>query len=81
MPLQERSVINKVEILPSGDIQVRVANECYDDTITPVVAEPENDVQGVTDVKSSSYHRYVVLSKDVTPDDVQAFLDNTKSQK
>lgn len=35
MALQERRVINKIEILPNGSIQVREADEIYDDAITP----------------------------------------------
>ena len=66
MALRERTVINKAEILASGDIQVRQANETYDDT-TP------------DEVRSSAYHRYVVLSEDDTPAAVQAFLDNSKA--
>lgn len=66
MALQQRRVINKVEVLASGDIQVREADEIYDD------AEPSV-------VISEKYHRYVVASADPTPDDVQAFLDNSKA--
>ena len=64
MTLQERTVINRCELLDTGDIQVREENEIYDD---------ETD-----EVKSQTFHRYVVASDDATPDDVQAFLDNSK---
>ena len=62
--LLERTVINRCEVLASGNIQVREANEIYDDK--------------TNEVKAQTFHRYVVASDDTTPDDVQAFLDNSK---
>jgi len=63
--LQERTVINRCEILQNGDVQVRLANEIYDDS--------------TEEIKSKSFHRYVISSDDATPTDVQAFLDNSKA--
>lgn len=64
MALKERTVINRCEVLASGDIQVREANEIYD-TLTD-------------EVKSQTFHRYVVEKEDETPVEVQTFLDNSK---
>jgi len=63
--LQERTVINRCEILPNGNIEVRLANEIYDDS--------------TEELKSQKFHRYVVATNDETPTDVQAFLDNSKA--
>jgi len=63
--LQERTVINRCEILPNGNIEVRLANEIYDDS--------------TEEIKAQNYHRYVVSSNDETPAEIQAFLDNSKA--
>ena len=42
--------------------------------ISPMIPE-------ITGVRSQTFHRYVVASADVTPDNVQAFLDNSKAPK
>lgn len=64
MALLERTVINRCEVLTSGDIQVREANEIYDSQ--------------TDEIKSQSFHRYVIVSEDETPENVQAFLDNSR---
>ena len=38
MALQQRRVINKIEVIANGDLQVRYADEIYDDSITPAAA-------------------------------------------
>lgn len=114
MALKERTVINRCEVLASKDIQVREANEFYDDSIIPkdavdaiyeeqeiesyIAAEiDENGIEiipakeaikgmveispyqpAITDIKSQSFHRYVIASDDETPMDIQIFLDNSK---
>jgi len=87
--LKKRTVINQIEVLASGDIQVREGIEIYDDAITvvafkaathnPAGKEMTPEVQAVTDVESQKYHRYVVPKSESTPADVQAFLDNSKA--
>jgi len=88
MALKERTFIDKCEVLKNGAIQVREKTEIYDTTITTVEAvQEEHDEEGnitqeyvaaVTDVKNSSYHRFVILKNDATPAEVQNFLDNSK---
>ena len=88
MALKERTVVNKVEILPSGDIQAREAKQIFDTTITAVSYRPATydadgvllteEVQAVSDVKAETFSRYVVNKTDVTPVEVQAFIDNTQ---
>lgn len=63
--LTERTVINRCEVLQNGDIQVREANEIYDDSTLEVRGQP-------------TFHRYVVASADETPVEVQNFLDASK---
>lgn len=38
MTLQKRTILDRCEVLPSGDIQIRHCIEEYDDTITPASA-------------------------------------------
>ena len=84
MALQQRRVINKVEVLTNGDLQVRYADEIYDDSITAVVGSgiPSDDdyVEAVTDViNDPSWFREVISSADETPVAIQAFLDASKA--
>ena len=84
MALQQRRVINKVEVLTNGDLQVRYADEIYDDSITAVVGSgiPSDDdyVPAVTDViNDPSWFREVISSADETPVAIQAFLDASKA--
>ena len=65
MALQKRRVINRCEILASGDIQVRETDEIYDDI--------------TNEVESRTFHRKVIVQAEKTPADVQTFLDNSKS--
>ena len=66
MALKERRVFDCCEVLASGDIQVVKVDEIYDDQ--------------TGDIKSRSLPiRNVVASDDITPNDVQAFLDNSKA--
>lgn len=85
MALKERQAISKVEVLPSGHIQVRLQNQIYDDTVAPSAAKgvegKDGYIEAVTDVKHvGKYHRYVVAPDETTPADVQAFLDNSKAK-
>lgn len=79
MALQERTVIVEATIRPNGNIDVRESREVYDDSITPVAADPDNGIVGVSDVVAATNHRYVILSDDQTPSDVQDFIDNSKA--
>ena len=64
MALKETKVIDRAEVLRTGDIQIREANEIHD-TLTG-------------ELKSTTYHRYVISKEDPTPAKVQTFLDNTR---
>ena len=64
MSIQERRVINQVEILNSGDIQVREHDQILINGNWVQIGLP---------------HRKVIASDEVTPSDVQAFLDNSKA--
>jgi hypothetical protein len=84
MALQQRRVINKVEVLANGDLQVRHADEIYDDSITVVVGVgmvgDDDYVEAVTDViNDPSWFREVISSADETPVAIQAFLDASKA--
>jgi len=89
MSLKERIFIDKCEVLLNGVIQVRNKCEIYDTKITPISAVPEvRDDDGfviepaiaaITDVKSTTYHRYIIQKDDKTPLEVQLFIDNTKA--
>ena len=87
MALKERTVIDKIEILRDGSIQIREAKEVYDTLVTPAAEVPEvRDTEGnvtqeyvpaVSDVRAQSYHRKIVRKDQATPAEVQAFIDNT----
>ena len=84
MALQQRRVINKVEVLTNGDLQVRHADEIYDDSITVVVGVgmvgDDDYVEAVTDViNDPSWFREVIASATVTPEAIQTFLDASKA--
>ena len=84
MALQQRRVINKVEVLANGDLQVRHADEIYDDSITAVVGVgmvgDDDYVAAVTDViNDPTWSREVISSADETPVAIQAFLDASKA--
>jgi hypothetical protein len=84
MALQQRRVINKVEVLANGDLQVRYGDEIYDDSITAVVGVgvvgDDDYVAAVTDViNDPSWFREVISSADETPVAIQAFLDASKA--
>ena len=84
MALQQRRVINKVEVLANGDLQVRYANEIYDDSITAVVGVgmvgDDNYVAAVTDViNDPTWSREVIAKGTATPVAIQAFLDASKA--
>lgn len=84
MALQQRRVINKVEVLANGDLQVRYGDEIYDDSITAVVGVgmvgDDDYVEAVTDViNDPSWFREVISSADETPVAIQAFLDASKA--
>ncbi len=64
MSLQQRTVINQIEIKPNGNIQVREANEIF------------NEDGGI---ESQKFHRYVVGKDEDIPADVQSFIDNSKA--
>lgn len=87
MALKERQVIDKVEILRNGSIQVREATEIYDTLVTPADEVPEvRDEEGiitqeytpaVSDVRGApEFHRSVIAKGTPTPSNVQAFIDN-----
>lgn len=65
MALKERTVVDRVEVIALGNLHVREAKEIYDDQTGKV--------------KAQTYHRYVVDKDKPTPEDVQAFLDNSKA--
>ena len=84
MALQQRRVINKVEVLANGDLQIRHADEIYDDSITVVVGVgmvgDDNYVEAVTDViNDPSLFREVIAKGTATPSAIQAFLDASKA--
>ena len=84
MALQQRKVINQVEVLANGDLQVRYANEIYDDSITAVVGVgmvgDDNYVAAVTDViNDPTWSREVIAKGTATPAAIQAFLDASKA--
>ena len=84
MALQQRRVINKVEVLTNGDLQVRHADEIYDDSITVVVGVgmvgDDDYVEAVTDViNDPSWFREVIAKGTTTPSAVQTFLDASKA--
>jgi len=64
MALLERTVIDMVEVLRTGDIQVRESIEIYDNQ--------------TNEIKSQKFHRFIINSDDDTPVDIQAFMDNSK---
>ena len=84
MALQQRRVINQVEVQTNGDLQVRYANEIYDDSITAVVGVgmvgDDDYAEAVTDViNDPTWSREVISSADETPVAIQAFLDASKA--
>ena len=84
MALQQRKVINQVEVQTNGDLQVRYGNEIYDDSITAVVGVgmvgDDDYVEAVTDViNDPTWSREVISSADETPVAIQAFLDASKA--
>ena len=84
MALQQRKVINQVEVQTNGDLQVRYGNEIYDDSITAVVGVgmvgDDDYVEAVTDViNDPTWSREVIASADETPVAIQAFLDASKA--
>ena len=84
MALQQRRVINQVEVQTNGDLQVRYADEIYDDSITAVVGVgvigDDDYAEAVTDVIADpSWHREVIASADETPVAIQTFLDASKA--
>jgi len=84
MALQQRRVINKVEVLTNGDLQVRHADEIYDDSITVVVGVgmvgDDDYAEAVTDViNDPSWFREVIAKGTTTPSAVQTFLDASKA--
>tara|TARA_R110000803_G_scaffold27428_1_gene64153 strand:+ start:390 stop:629 length:240 start_codon:yes stop_codon:yes gene_type:complete len=79
MALQQREILVSATVRENGNIDCRTAKQVYDDSITPVVADLENGIDGVTDVIASENFRYVVQSNEATPANVQAFLDNSKA--
>ena len=84
MALQQRRVINKVEVLTNGDLQVRHADEIYDDSITAVVGVgmvgDDDYVAAVTDViNDPTWSREVIAKGTATPSAIQAFLDASKA--
>ena len=84
MALQQRRVINKVEVIANGDLQVRYADEIYDDSITPAAAVgilgDDDYAPAVTDViNDPTWSREVISSADETPVAIQAFLDASKA--
>ena len=84
MALQQRRVINKVEVLANGDLQIRHADEIYDDSITVVVGVgmvgDDDYAEAVTDViNDPSWFREVIAKGTTTPSAVQTFLDASKA--
>ena len=84
MALQQRRVINKIEVIANGDLQVRYADEIYDDSITPAAAVgilgDDNYAPAVTDViNDPSWFREVIAKSTATPSAIQAFLDASKA--
>ena len=84
MALQQRRVINQVEVQTNGDLQVRYGNEIYDDSITAVVGVgmvgDDDYAEAVTDViNDPTWSREVISSADETPVAIQAFLDASKA--
>jgi len=84
MALQQRRVINKVEVLTNGDLQVRYADEIYNDSITPAAAVgilgDDDYAPAVTDViNDPSWFREVIAKGTATPSAIQAFLDASKA--
>lgn len=89
MALQTRTVFLEVRVLPSGDLQKWTREDIYDDAITPVAhvdATFNKDgsmktptIQAVSDIRNLGIKRCVTIPKDEPiPEDVQAFLDNSK---
>ena len=78
MALKERRLINKVEILANGYVQVREVDEIYDDTVTPVAATYDENgnetTPAVTDVKSQTFHRVVYANFQSAPIEVQEWI-------
>tara|TARA_R110000772_G_scaffold183538_1_gene294676 strand:+ start:545 stop:799 length:255 start_codon:yes stop_codon:yes gene_type:complete len=84
MALQQRKVINQVEVQTNGDLQVRYGNEIYDDSITAVVGVgmvgDDDYVEAVTDViNDPTWSREVIAKGTATPSAIQAFLDASKA--
>ena len=84
MALQQRKVINQVEVLANGDLQVRYADEIYDDSITAVVGVgmvgDDDYAEAVTDViNDPTWSREVIAKGTTTPSAIQAFLDASKA--
>lgn len=84
MALQQRRVINQVEVLANGDLQVRYADEIYDDSITPAAAVgilgDDDYAPAVTDViNDATWSREVIAKGTATPSAIQAFLDASKA--
>jgi len=84
MALQQRRVINQVEVQTNGDLQVRYADEIYDDSITVVVGVGKvgdaDYAEAVTDVVAEpKYIREVIAKSTTTPSAVQTYLDASKA--
>lgn len=71
MALLERTVIDRIEVLEGGILQVRRRTEVYDDA---VAAKSARRAEG-------KFHRSVISKEAQTPPDVQAFLDASKAPK